>query len=73
MSGLHVHMCTVYIPGVQRRPEKAVDPLEPGVTDGCELPCVCWELSLDPLKDQYVPLTKWAICPALFMRYNVKK
>lgn len=32
-----------------REPEEGVDPLEPGDTDGCELPHVCWELNLGPL------------------------
>jgi hypothetical protein len=28
-----------------------------GVTDCCELPCGCWELNLDPLEEQPLPLT----------------
>jgi hypothetical protein len=27
-----------------------------GVTDSCELPCMCWELSPDPLEEQLVLL-----------------
>ena len=30
---------------------------EIGVTDGCELPCGCWELNLSPLEEQPVLLT----------------
>jgi hypothetical protein len=28
-----------------------------GATDGCELPCGCWELNLGPLKEHLVLLT----------------
>jgi hypothetical protein len=27
------------------------------ITDGCELPCVCWELNSAPLEEQLVLLT----------------
>jgi hypothetical protein len=28
-----------------------------GVTDSCELPCVCWDLNPRPLEEQLLPLT----------------
>jgi hypothetical protein len=33
--------------------ERALDP----ITDGCELPCGCWDLNSGPLKEQSVLLT----------------
>jgi hypothetical protein len=33
--------------------KRASDP----ITDGCEPPCVCWELNSGPLGKQTVPLT----------------
>jgi hypothetical protein len=45
MFCLHVYLC-----------EGVRSPVT-GVTDSCELPCGCWELSLGPLEDQPVPLT----------------
>ena len=35
------------------RPEEAPDL----ITDGCELPCGCWELDSEPLEEQPVLLT----------------
>jgi hypothetical protein len=33
-------------------PEEVLDP----ITDGCELPCECWELNSGPLEEQAVLL-----------------
>ena len=40
----------VYMPAGQKR---APDP----ITDGCELPCGCWELNPGPLEEQAMLLT----------------
>lgn len=39
------HVCIWYL----QRPEETVDPLEYGVTEGCELPCPCYSGS-QPVK-----------------------
>jgi hypothetical protein len=39
-----------------RGQKKALEPWS-WVTDGCELPCGCWELSPGPLQKQPIPLT----------------
>jgi hypothetical protein len=38
---------------LQKHQERALDT----ITDGCEVPCGCWELSSGPLKEQSVLLT----------------
>ena len=40
-----------------RRPEEGTGSPEIGVTDGCELPCRCWESNPSPLQKQQVLLT----------------
>lgn len=46
------HVCASCL----QRPEGCIGSSETGVTDGCELPCVCWELNLDALEEQPVLL-----------------
>ena len=38
-------------------PAESVTSPGTGVTDGCEPPCMCWELNLGPLEEQSVLLT----------------
>jgi hypothetical protein len=47
-----------------------------GVTDGCELPCGCWELNLGPLQEQpgYLaanPPPQYQVCKILWVRAMV--
>jgi hypothetical protein len=39
-----------------QRPEEAIRSPESGVTDGCELPCECWDSNLGPMKEQALKL-----------------
>jgi hypothetical protein len=32
-------------------------------SDGCEQPCECWELNLEPLKEQYYPTSESSLQP----------
>lgn len=50
---LYICLYTTYMPGSCGGQEKAPDPLETGVTDGCG----CWELNPDLLEEQPVLLT----------------
>jgi hypothetical protein len=34
--------------------------VETAVTDNCELPCGCWELNLDPLREAAKAPNRWA-------------
>jgi hypothetical protein len=50
---LHVCLHTTCVPYCPQRPEDSgVRCPGNGVTDSCEPPCRCWELNLDPLKEQ---------------------
>lgn len=51
MSIFHMHF------GAYWRPEEAIGSPESGVTEGCELPCGCWELNLGCLEEQQVLFT----------------
>lgn len=53
---LHVCMCTTLVCYL-KRPEEGIRFTATGVTDICELLCVCWELNPDSLENQAVLLT----------------
>lgn len=40
-----------------QRTDKGIGSLEPGITDGCEPRCGCWELNPSPLQEQHAILT----------------
>ena len=42
--------CVFLVP--KKCQKRVSDPPGTGVINGCELPCVCWELNLDPLEKQ---------------------
>ena len=44
-----MHVC-------MQRPEEGIRSLGTGVTDGCELPCGCWEWNPGPLQEQQLYL-----------------
>lgn len=48
MFSLHVYLCTVYMQCPQRPKKGTGSPRRAGATEGCELPCQCWELNPDP-------------------------
>ena len=48
-----MYVCTVWV----QRSEEEVGSSGTGVTDGCELPCGCWEPNSGPLEEQAVPLS----------------
>lgn len=52
-------MCMNVLPAscVSMMPLEDVGSSGTGVTDGCELPCKCWELNLGPLLEEPVFLT----------------
>lgn len=50
------YMCAKCIPGTNISEEGVRSPAT-AVTDGCRLLCGCWELSLDPLREQQALLT----------------
>lgn len=50
MSCLHVCLYTVHIPGAQR-PEEAIRFPEPGIRNGCELPCGSFGVAPGALND----------------------
>ena len=49
-----MYVCAPYVYLV---PEDSIRFPGNGVTDGCEMPCGCWELNLGPLQKQQVLLT----------------
>jgi hypothetical protein len=57
MSLYHLHSCC------PKKPGAGVGSPGIGVTEGCELPCGCWESNLRPLEEQPVlsipELTLW--------------
>ena len=42
---IHMHMYSTCTPGAHRDQKCVSDPLGTGVTDSCESPCGCWELT----------------------------
>jgi hypothetical protein len=62
-------MCVSGVHGGQKR----VRSLETGVTDGCQVPCGCWELNLRPLEEQTVLLTgePSLLLPLSFIRFVI--
>ena len=56
VHALRVSTCVTYMQ-VLRELEDNIGSLGTGVTDSCELPYRCWELSLGSLQDQQVLLT----------------
>lgn len=53
---LQVCLCTTCTSDVHTGQKRVSDPSRPGVTEGCELPCGCWELNPGPLQEQPVLL-----------------
>ena len=52
-----VYLCAPHVHRSPWRPEEGTPSFGTGITNGCELPCGCWELNLVPLKEQPVLLT----------------
>jgi hypothetical protein len=50
---------------------EAIRSLGAGVTDSCELPCGCWELSSVPLGEQPVFLTAEPSLQALILLFSI--
>ena len=50
---LHVYLSTTCVQCLWR-PEEGGRVSGPGITDGCEPPCDCWELNPSPLQKQPV-------------------
>lgn len=44
------HMCAWYL----WKPEEGIGLSGPGIKDGFEPSCECWELNLDPVQEQQV-------------------
>ena len=53
---IHDSMSTCLRAPMEASRERQIPPGN-GLTDGCELPCGCWELNPGPLEDQPVLLT----------------
>lgn len=51
---MHVYRMHDWCP---QRTDDGIGFLEPGVMDGCEPHCGCWELSPSPLQEQHAILT----------------
>ena len=49
----YVYEYTYMSYSLQTHQKRALDP----ITDGCDLPCGCWELDSEPLEEQPVLLT----------------
>lgn len=54
---LHVYLCTVCMPGTHGVQKRASNSPSIRVTDGCELPCGCWESNWGPLKEHVLSST----------------
>ena len=52
-----MHVCAPYVCCACRGQKESAGSLGTGVTDGCEPPCACWELTLGSLEEQPVLLT----------------
>jgi hypothetical protein len=48
-----VYIYFIYVSTLRTHQKNASDP----ITDGCKLPCGCWELNSEPLEEQSVLLT----------------
>lgn len=55
-----------------QRPEEGVRSSGPGVTEGCEQACVCWELNPGPLQGQPVLLRAEASLQLLQLNFFKK-
>jgi hypothetical protein len=51
---MYVYTICVQCP---QKPEEGISSSKAGITEGCEPPCECWELSPGPLKGQPMPRT----------------